>query len=622
MLSPHERTSLFEALRPPPGMVLDAAVGTSFTLDLEALLTAPIAFALFEDRDEPSVDGVEPVGLLESIRRYASRLTLFCQAGQMAVPDRQRSVFAWLEDGVVEVVARRAHRLFHPKVWLARYVEVGSEQRMLRALCATRNLTFDTSWDTLLVLESAPFESARGRLLDSQRPLAKLFRALPGLAKDPDSLSPDRRVIIDDLAREVERVTLAPPEPFDELHFHTLGLGTGAPWPFPDRSTRAVVVSPFLGEGFLERFVGQHAVQAVVSRDESFDRIRVDLLDCGARLAVVNPGADIGPAQAGTVAHEAPVTGPGEPGRPWGGLHAKLFAFDVDDRSVVFTGSANATDAAFDGNIEVLVELRGPRSAGIEALLADTPHEVGLDDLLVDYRRQELGDVEDEQDRLASRLEELRRAVASCAFRATVEPAGDDYVVRLSGGGVLPSLDIEELSATVWPVTLQERQSAQPLSLGVQPAASFGVTVEGLTAFFAVRITAGAGATRLSTSFLIKAVLDGAPEDRHSRLLAAMLRDPDRLLRYLLLLLADAEPLGGEAVETPGEGWVGRWASGGWDDLPLLELLLRAVGRSPERLDHIDRLLDDLGLERDRILPEGWRSVWEPIWAYRQENRS
>lgn len=235
MLSPHERTSLFEALRPPPGMVLDAAVGTSFTLDLEALLTAPIAFALFEDRDEPSVDGVEPVGLLESIRRYASRLTLFCQAGQMAVPDRQRSVFAWLEDGVVEVVARRAHRLFHPKVWLARYVEVGSEQRMLRALCATRNLTFDTSWDTLLVLESAPFESARGRILDSQRPLAKLFRALPGLAKDPDSLSPDRRVIIDDLAREVERVTRAPPEPFDELHFHTLGLGTGAPWPFPDR---------------------------------------------------------------------------------------------------------------------------------------------------------------------------------------------------------------------------------------------------------------------------------------------------------------------------------------------------------------------------------------------------
>ena len=41
MLSPYERTALFDALRPPPGYVLDQAVGTSFTLDLEALLTGP-----------------------------------------------------------------------------------------------------------------------------------------------------------------------------------------------------------------------------------------------------------------------------------------------------------------------------------------------------------------------------------------------------------------------------------------------------------------------------------------------------------------------------------------------------------------------------------------------------
>lgn len=72
MLSPYSRVGLFEALRPPPGSVVDAAVGTSFTLDLEALLTAPIAFALFEasdtDRDEC---GLEPVGLLEAIRRHS-----------------------------------------------------------------------------------------------------------------------------------------------------------------------------------------------------------------------------------------------------------------------------------------------------------------------------------------------------------------------------------------------------------------------------------------------------------------------------------------------------------------------------------------------------------------------
>jgi hypothetical protein len=72
MLDPHDRASLYEALRPPAGYDLDCAVGTSFTLDLEALLTAPIAFALHDARtSDASVDGTEPVGLLETEGRPA-----------------------------------------------------------------------------------------------------------------------------------------------------------------------------------------------------------------------------------------------------------------------------------------------------------------------------------------------------------------------------------------------------------------------------------------------------------------------------------------------------------------------------------------------------------------------
>ncbi len=40
MLDPQDRQLLFDALRPDPGMVLDRAVGTSFSLDLEALALA------------------------------------------------------------------------------------------------------------------------------------------------------------------------------------------------------------------------------------------------------------------------------------------------------------------------------------------------------------------------------------------------------------------------------------------------------------------------------------------------------------------------------------------------------------------------------------------------------
>ena len=37
MLDPDDRHLLVEALKPPPGMTLDIAVGTTFTLDLQAV---------------------------------------------------------------------------------------------------------------------------------------------------------------------------------------------------------------------------------------------------------------------------------------------------------------------------------------------------------------------------------------------------------------------------------------------------------------------------------------------------------------------------------------------------------------------------------------------------------
>ena len=70
MLAPKDRTLLLESLRPPPGYRLDAAVSTTFTLNLMALLVAPLAFTYFDwemDTGEPTTN---PNFLLEAIRRH------------------------------------------------------------------------------------------------------------------------------------------------------------------------------------------------------------------------------------------------------------------------------------------------------------------------------------------------------------------------------------------------------------------------------------------------------------------------------------------------------------------------------------------------------------------------
>jgi hypothetical protein len=67
-----------------------------------------------------------------------------------------------------------------------------------------------------------------------------------------------------------------------------------------------------------------------------------------------------------------------------------------------------------------------------------------------------------------------------------------------------------------------------------------------------------------------------------------------------------------------GDGWAA--ASG----LPVLESMVRALARDPERLDHIARLLESLSAsdEGRALIPDGLTAVWEPIWDARRRLRS
>src|SRR5262245_48755270 len=98
MLRLNDTALLLSALQPPQGTSIDAAIGATFTLDLTALLTIPVAasFDLIHGEHEPA-------DLLETVRRYADRTILFCQAGAISVPPRYRAAHTFVEDTVVEV---------------------------------------------------------------------------------------------------------------------------------------------------------------------------------------------------------------------------------------------------------------------------------------------------------------------------------------------------------------------------------------------------------------------------------------------------------------------------------------------------------------------------------------
>ena len=119
MLNPEERTQTLETLRPPLGYELDCAIATTFSLDLIALLTAPLAFTLFDWEDQEGQQIADPLAILESLRRYAERISIFCQSGHIAVPKHSQQLFSHLEESIFQVSLDSG--VFHAKTWVLRF---------------------------------------------------------------------------------------------------------------------------------------------------------------------------------------------------------------------------------------------------------------------------------------------------------------------------------------------------------------------------------------------------------------------------------------------------------------------------------------------------------------------
>lgn len=600
MLAPAERNTLLDLLRPPPGSALDQAVGTTFSLNLDALLIAPAAFALFEaaSEDQAVIGDLEPLGLLDSIRRHAQRITIFCQAGQIAPPPSHRRLMAYLERSIIPVTAPRGG-VFHPKVWLLRYRSDGGVATSYRLLVLSRNLTHDRSWDTALRLDSS--EGPSGTVLPD---VGDLIARLPGLATG--DVDDGRRRSLAELADEVRAVRWQLPDGYDSARFLPVGLGDApvSP-PLPESPDRILVVSPFLGSGFLRKLsAGQ---RTLVSLPSWLQKVGAAALD-GFSTFVLDDTADIN--ASGQIFNSARVA---DPRTELAGLHAKLYVTEAAGRTTVVTGSANATGAGWDRNVEAVIRMEGDTSrvGSLTSMLDDRAEPIAFGRLLLPYDVHDTGDADFEDPMAGEELDALRRDLAAASWIADVTPADGHLRIRLSTSGQLPILP-DDVEVTVWPISIPV--AARPFDTqGSALSASFETSLEGLTAFFALRVRQG----EFETQGVLKARLVGAPDDREQRLLALLIGDAERFLRYLLLLLADAadNPDIAALAEAVTDAANGR-ARLIVNDLPLLEAMLAAVTRGPSKLEHVARLLDELRTAAEvDLIPADFDDLWRAVWA-------
>ncbi|GAA1128583.1 hypothetical protein [Citricoccus alkalitolerans] len=633
MLHPDTTVLLTDALRPPAGYRVDQAVTTTYTLNLTAMLIAPMTFTLGDIDGADDLATSDPVRLLDAVQRHVEHTTVFVQAGGIHVPATHSRIHAFLEDSIHEVMPTHAEHLFHPKLSVVRFsADDGSFHH--RVVVSSRNLTLDNSWDTVLVLD----EDKHGTI--AAGPAADVVAALPSLTLDP--LPEGRAAAVADLARTLRDVNLAAPVPFTGGSLLPLGLTEERPWPFPQTPERVLAISPFLSAATLDSIRAGSAEATLVSRPEAMDLLGRRRL-AGWSTTVLHRGVEESEDdQAGVRTLDeftAVVSASGQPeeqDRQDGadhpgigtvvrldGLHAKTVVLDLPgDQSMVVTGSANLTGQAWSGGLEMNAVLTGPTATcGVHAVLGAGRESLGLGAILQPYTPQYDDGATDPAIATSYQLEEFHRALARQRPELVVTEVEEDRVeARLS----LTIPDDAPGATRIWLTTVpaQDRELAARQRWEIAPV--------NVTPFLAVETTAGEGEARVTRRCVLMMRIHGDPLGRRRAVLAAILSNSRSVLRYLALLLG-MDPLqsGPSAWENVAET-TARLDDAGSDGaagyalpLVLFEPLVRAAGQDPKALASVARQVAELrempGAED--VIPPEFLQMWDVVLRVVQKGR-
>lgn len=600
MLEPGERTLYIDALRPPSDYQLSWGIGTTYSLELETLLSVPLAFSLYECKNQKEILN-NSIFALDAIRRNASKLVIFCQHGQIKVSSTDSLLYSYLEDTIVEVNPSSGG-VFHPKIWLLRFKNQ-EEEIFYKYICLSRNITFDRSWDTILVLDGKPVEYE----VPENDNLIKFINFLPKIAAN--KIEKNRLDIIKKISIELGNIKFNPPENFDnQFNFHFLGIDNHDSFPISDEYRRLLIVSPFLSESFLNRFENVKQ-KYLISTQYSLDKIPDDTLKKYSRIWVLDELAED--------KSEDDIS-------RLSGLHAKLYIGENEKSVTLWNGSSNATHAGFSSqNVEALVELRGERrKVGINKFI-DEKSENSIVNFLKEYGKTTLGKEEEEKENLKKelekKLEEYKANLLKIELRMKIKPESEGvYKVIIYPGKDHLKYFNKEVKGFCYPITLLKQTNKIDIPLLRKDKIIFHkVPLLSLTSLVAFELNIKDKGISQKMEFVLNLPVEGMPERRNDKIIRAILRDSNGFIQYLRILLTE-----NQNIFLFNHNFI----NNGKDDygnrqnripMPLAEELIKALSRNPDKIKNIHDLIKELSKNKDikdDIIPEEFKEIWKNIW--------
>lgn len=588
MIGLNERSILTDALTPPAGYEFDTGIITTYSLDLVTLLGLPLHLAwMAASKDENSQ--LEPIAIIESMRRVAQRLTVFCQRAQINHPRTPGPLLGLLEP-VVREVKTPTDGVFHPKLWLLKYVNPTAPPKLV-LLVSSRNLTEDQSWDCCVRLDG----QVGKKPIKANAPIRTLIEhAMRYATAEPEG---ERKDCIEALIRDASSANWELPGDFQDVEFHAIGCGrTLKPW-FPlhvdGKWNELGVVSPFVADNALDGLSKTTFKQLkLVARDDELQGLK--RTPAGFSCRVLKDTAAAGDEVSEEVAENR-------------GLHAKLYVAQKGWNTHLFAGSANATVAALSGrNTEFMVELIGRASK--VGRPDDLFGEKGIGSLLIPFIRQE--DWLPEDKAVEEELEALRLKLSMANLAVRCESSETGWSMRMDG---VSDLVCGRANAMTWPITLLAQRA---LTLSAEKPVEFsGLQPYEITSIMAFKLSLQSK----ELCFSMSCPLYGAPEDRELELLRSVLKNRAAFMRYLALLLGDWAT--GDALHK-GKGGKARGGSfGSQGDMPLFESMAKALSEDPGRLRHVQEVIERLKAEEgtQQIIPADFDGVWRQFESVLRE---
>lgn len=502
-----------------PGYDVEFAVGTTYSMDMKALLIVPYSLGMFGDLGAAVKSS--PLFLLEGIRRSCNKFALFCQRGGIHVPLEEQSYYPLVENSIFEVQnEKNPTSNFHPKMWIIReHNREDNEQRQIKVVIMSKNLTLDNNLDVVVAL-TGKMNTEDSVNSERHKPLKDMLERLRRFAKG------EKQKQILELAKDLDKVQRFD---VDESRFERDGyefvpfmygenLNKNVPYPEAFQGVSSMVISPFIDEKTISDLTS--------IKRKNCRHILVTRTGYVTKEIFSHYNSPERPEDKIYVMNDVMVNND----RVSIDLHAKTYFVSnpiVEQGNFLFLGSGNATYSAFSRNVEILLRLKFKSSHNLferfknEFLQMNDKGESDVFELVQEPNPEAA-------ERTYTDLEEAMRCFICQKFSGTVSPVKENgcYDVEISVKRPVANC---EISLSLLQMPAFEKHIGERLLFEDVPLSI-------LSKFFIVKIVNDRGECKKQ---VIKIPTIEIPETRDDEIFRGIVDTKEKFYNYISFMLCD-----------------------------------------------------------------------------------